>query len=160
MKIHLTSAVLSYKVDWGRSPGVGHLPFYFCPHCRVIGRLEHAASPPTNVVSSCTYLPALSPSSYAGASWDFQRKSQRKGSREGPLRPMHRLKRKGLTKRSNTKLIFVFYFLSHNLFIKFIITSISGNTSLTLFPVLETQNGRRQRLLQFTLPITQKLTRS
>lgn len=120
MKIHLTSAVLSYKVDWGRSPGVGHLPFYFCPHCRVIGRLEHAASPPTNVVSSCIYLPALSPSSYAGASWDFQRNSQRKGSREGPLRPMHRLKRKGLTKRSNTKLIFVFYFLSHNLFIKFI----------------------------------------
>ena len=121
MKIHLTSAVLSYKVDWGRSPGVGHLPFYFCPHCRVIGRLEHAASPPTNVVSSCTYLPALSPSSYAGATWDFQRKSQRKASREGPLRPMHHLKRKGLTKRSNTKLIFVFYFLSHNLFIKFII---------------------------------------
>ena len=121
MKIHLTSAVLSYKVDWGRSPGVGHLPFYFCPHCRVIGRLEHAASPPTNVVSSCIYLPALSPSSYAGASWDFQRKSQRKGSREGPLRPLHRLKRKGLTNRSNTKLIFVFYFLSDNLFIKFII---------------------------------------
>ena len=125
MKIHLTSTVLSYKVDWGRSPGVGHLPFYFCPHRRVIGRLEHAASPPTNVVrvvfEFLQCLPALSPSSYAGASWDFQRKSQRKGSREGPLRPLHRLKRKGLTKRSNTKLIFVFYFLSHNLFIKFII---------------------------------------
>ena len=35
--------------------------------------------------------------------------------------PMPRLKRKGLTQRSNTKLIVMFYFLSHNQFIKFII---------------------------------------
>ena len=34
----------------GEDPrGVGRLSFYFCPQRRVIGRLQHAASPPTNV---------------------------------------------------------------------------------------------------------------
>ena len=126
-KSRLKSAKRAFPVDVRRSKtSLLKLPILFLSPPQGNWSPEHAASPPTNVVrvvfkSWYSVYRLVSLSSYAGASWDFQRKSQRKGSREGPLRPLPRLKRKGLTKRSNTKLIFVFYFLSHNLFIKFII---------------------------------------
>ena len=133
MEIHLTSAVLSSKVDWGRSRGWGICYLFSSPlQGNYWSFRADAVSPPTNVAW------VVFKSSYnVWRPWVFLRMQARSGTFNGSSSergqgkglcvfesfpwPLARLKRKGLTKRSNTKLIFIFYFLSHNLFIKFII---------------------------------------